>query len=382
VLIADDDPPGHQHATAVADALAGVARTVAVMVPTRGGDVAEHIANGGAVGDLRPLHPAEASAAADEQRAAVRAVFPALDWHALWADDSEEEWILEPLLPARRLVALYSAPKVGKSLLMLELAVGVCRGALLLGYQVPRPFRVLYVDFENDPKGDVRARLQAMGYGPDDLGNLHYLSFPTLAALDSPEGGEQLLAAVDAYGAEVVVIDTVSRAVRGDENANDTWLGFYRHTGLALKQAGVALIRLDHSGKDELKGQRGGSAKSGDVDAVWRLRKETETVLSLECDAARVPIPVGERHIVLERVTEPRLRHVVKAAGAASLGKVHRDDLVKWLDENGYPDGLSVRDSAAALRDAGHRFTDGILRQACRERRQRVGAWEPDEDDE
>ena len=54
---------------------------------------------------------------------------PCIDWHALWADDSEEEWIVEPLLPARRLVALYSAPKVGKSLLMLEIAVGVSRGS-------------------------------------------------------------------------------------------------------------------------------------------------------------------------------------------------------------------------------------------------------------
>jgi hypothetical protein len=56
-----------------------------------------------------------------------------------------------------------------------------------------------------------------------------------------------------------VVIDTVSRAIDGEENSNDTW----------LNQLGIAMIRLDHSGKDETKGMRGGSAKSGDVDAVW-----------------------------------------------------------------------------------------------------------------
>ena len=31
------------------------------------------------------------------------------------------------------------------------------------------------------------------------------------------------------------------------------------------------MVRLDHTGKDQTKGQRGGSAKYGDVDAVWKL---------------------------------------------------------------------------------------------------------------
>ncbi len=284
VIVADNDEAGRDHADTVAAALDGVAASVMVRLPAHGKDLTDHIDAGGTFADLLPLDPEDL---AEDHRARIREAFPSLDWHELWADDTEEEWILEPLLPARRLVALYSAPKVGKSLLMLEIAVGISKGALTLGAQVPRPFTVLYVDFENDPKGDIRTRLQAMGHGPDDLGNLHYLSFPTLAALDSAAGAEQLLAAIDAYGAEVVVVDTVSRAVKGEENENDTWLAFYRHTGLALKQTKVALIRLDHSGKDETKGQRGGSAKSGDVDAIWRMKKETENVFSLECDAAR-----------------------------------------------------------------------------------------------
>src|SRR5699024_7633552 len=123
---------------------------------------------------------------------------------------------------------------------------------------------------------DVRARLQAMGHGPGDLENLCYLSFPTMGGLDSETGSNELMAAVQGYDCEVVVIDTVSRSVTGDENENDTWLSFYRHTGLKLKQAGVSLIRLDHTGKDETKGQRGGSAKVGDVDAVWRMSRVTD----------------------------------------------------------------------------------------------------------
>src|SRR4029453_14207866 len=120
-------------------------------------------------------------------------------------------------------------------------------------------------------------RRHPQGYGPDDLDHLDYLSFPTMAALNSAQGGAELIAAVNAYGSEVVVIDTVSRAIDGEENSNDTWLAFYLHTGLQLKQLGVSMIRLDHSGKDESKGMRGGSAKAGDVDAFWLLPRLTDT---------------------------------------------------------------------------------------------------------
>lgn len=371
VIVADNDEAGRDHADTVAQALRDVAATVMVRLPAHGKDLTDHIAAGGTFDDLQPLDPDELT---EDHRARVREVFPAIDWHELWADDSEEEWIIEPLLPARRLVALYSAPKVGKSLLMLEIAVCVSRGEEILGSTPPRRFRVLYVDFENDPKGDIRSRLQAMGYAPDHLDHLHYLSFPTLAALDSPAGAEQLMAAIDAYQAEVVVIDTVSRAVKGEENENDTWLAFYRNTGLALKQAKVALIRLDHSGKDETKGQRGGSAKSGDVDAVWRMSRIGDTIFELVCDAARIPI--ADKHITIHRETIPRLRHRADPGGAAASFQARVQQCIAWLDANDVPDVASNRDIREALKKGGQSFGKPITEEVTRQRKARLQAWD------
>lgn len=276
----------------------------------------------------------------------VRDHFPTLDWHTLWADDTEEEWIVEPLLAARRLVALYSAPKVGKSLLMLELAAGIATGKGLLGNPPTEPKRTLYVDYENDPRGDIRERLINMGYGPGDLDNLALLSFPMMAALDTEAGSLQLLAAVEEYGCHIVVIDTVSRSIQGDENENDTWLNFYRHTGLKLKQAGVSLIRLDHSGKDESKGQRGGSAKSGDVDAVWRMSRVGEETFELVCEAQRFPI--AEKHLTIRRTEDPVLRHVAVVDGV----KTQREDLLEALGRARVPKDLegSIRTLRAVIR--------------------------------
>lgn len=366
-IIADNDEPGLAHARHIADEL-GAAATI--LLPADGcKDATEHFDAGHTLDDLVMLGEPDPAAA-------VRDAFPALDWHALWADDSEEEWIVEPILPARRLVALYSPPKVGKSLLLLEIAVAVAQGADVLGTSPDRPRRVLYVDFENDPKVDTRDRLKAMGHTPADLGNLVVLSFPTMSALDTPAGGAELIAAASAYACDVVVIDTVSRAIRGEENENDTWLNFYRHTGLAIKQAGLALIRLDHTGKDETKGQRGGSAKSGDVDAIWRLSKVSDAVFRLDCEAARLPI--AEKTLVLHRETSPRLRHRVDAAGAAAAWKVKVDELIGLLDDNQVPDDASVRDVRAWKNGRGLKASNQVIEEAVRVRKARLGAFEVD----
>lgn len=297
----------------------------------------------------------------------VRKNLPAVDWWALWEEDEEEEWILEPVIPARRLVALYSPPKVGKSLLMLELAAAIATGRPVLGAYPDQPRRVLYVDFENDPRGDVRPRLEAMGYGPDDLDGLSYLTFPALSALDTERGGMELMAAVAVYKADLVVIDTVSRAVAGEENDNDTWLKFYRCTGVLLKAAGVACVRLDHAGKDAGKGQRGGSAKAGDVDLIWRLTYVTETLLSLVCEANRLPVP--QKVVTFERRLEPRLHSYVPDAGRRPTPEAAVDAVVRRLDELDAPLDVGRPTAERLLRDAGWKGDSRLIQRAVRVRK-------------
>jgi hypothetical protein len=297
----------------------------------------------------------------------VREHLPLLNWADLWADETQEEWIVEPLLAKRRLVALYSAPKVGKSLLMLELAASMASGQPVLGNPATEPIRTLYIDFENDPRGDIRERLRSMDFGPDQLENLCYLSYPTLAKLDTAQGAQQLMAAVEEYDCQVVVIDTVSRSVQGDENENDTWLAFYRHTGLLMKQKEIAMIRLDHSGKDESKGQRGGSAKSGDVDAVWRMKKISDNGFRLTCEANRFQIP--EQVVDLERVEDPRLHHRrdMRARETAI------DEMCQKYAEAGVPrDGsVGVNQAGRMMNEAGVSFpktsnNSAALNEYCR----------------
>lgn len=192
------------------------------------------------------------------------------------------EWFIEPLLPAGKLVAVVSKRGEGKSLLMLDLVANVCTGQVSLHQPAGEPRSVVYLDMEMGPD-DLYERLTDLGYGPthpdfDKLcQNLHYYLLPSLPALDTPEGGEALEEIVERHQAALVVIDTVSRVVGGDENAAEPYRELYRNTEVRLKRRRVTLARLDHLGKDPGRGSRGSSAKEDPMDVVWQMTTTAAT---------------------------------------------------------------------------------------------------------
>jgi hypothetical protein len=142
-------------------------------------------------------------------------LYEPINWHQLWsATTSEPDWLCPDIHERGRLHAIYAPRKYKKSLFTLLLVAELITARSLLGGPNPHrePLRVLYIDIEN-AKDDIRQRLQDAGYGPDDLTNLTYLSFPSLPALDSPVGGQHLLALVEYHRPDLLVLDTTSRVV-------------------------------------------------------------------------------------------------------------------------------------------------------------------------
>lgn len=313
-------------------------------------------------GHIRDVSAPEAAALPPAE--VLDRMYPAVDWHALWAKvGAPVEWLCEPLLIAGRAVALFSPAKAGKSLLCLEIAAALATGRPVLGNAARPPLDVLYVDLENT-EDDLRERLADLGYGPDDdLGRLHYLSFPTLPALDSPRGGRHLAAVADRHDARLVVIDTVSRVIDGEENDADTFRALYRHAVMPLKAAGRAVLRLDHTGKDLTKGQRGSSAKVDDVDAVWQLVARPGGAIDLKRTHSRNRH--GAERLTLARVADP-LRHVPAAqALPADIATV-----VELLDRLEVPADWGRDRTKKRLVEAGESVGNDLLTAALRERKQ------------
>lgn len=197
-----------------------------------------------------------------------------INWPDFWNTDFvSEEWIAWPLIPAGRQVALYAPAKTGKSIVTLAACAAAATGRPIFGAPAAPPRNVLYLDYEMTAS-DLHERLETLGYSADDdLTHFHYALLPALPPLNTDKGCLavcQLAAEVDAAA---VVIDTMGRAVVGEESKSDSYREFAQTTGIALKAAGRAMLRTDHAGKEREKGQRGSSAKNDDVDIVYRIDK-------------------------------------------------------------------------------------------------------------
>jgi hypothetical protein len=234
----------------------------------------ELLRNEGPLPPLKPLTPWAPETTPNSNPTTRLELAHLVDWQRFWDNDqSDENWLAYPIVPAGRAIALYAPAKAGKSTITLAIAAAVATGRPVLGKRIHPITEVLYLDYEMTP-ADLQQRLLELGYGPDDdLEHLHYALLPSLPPLDTIEGATAVLELIDTTGAEFVVVDTFGRAVGGEEDHADTVRAFYRHTGLSLKARGVTYLRTDHSGKDVAKGMRGSSAKNDDVDLVWQLSR-------------------------------------------------------------------------------------------------------------
>jgi len=287
-------------------------------------------------------------------------------WPDFWKRQHvTDDWLIEPVVPAGRQVAVWATHKTGKSLITLEMVAATATGTSCFG-QPPKPaLDVIYLDMEMT-EDDLEERLEDLGYGPDsDLDRLHYYLLPALPPLDTPAGAQALLGLVDLHAPALVVIDTMARIVAGEENDADTYRDFYRHTGLHLKARGVGLLRLDHAGKNTEQGQRGSSAKGDDVDVVWQLHS-TDNGLELIRKAARMSW-VPDR-VVLARHEEPALHHIVTKGdwpdGTAALADI--------LDKLSVPVDASRSAARAKLTLFNHKARNDLLGKALKFRRHRA----------
>jgi hypothetical protein len=247
----------------------------------------------------------------------------------LRGETPEVEWLVDGIIPRGRLVAIVAEAKVGKSLLLLDMAAALACGHPILG-KAHGPLRVLYIDYEMTPE-DLHARLVDLGYGEDEATvalleqNLVYLQIPALDPLDTAAGGQLLLDVAEQAEVDLVVVDTLAAAVQGAENESDTYRAARHYTWAPLKAVGVTVVRVDHLGKDKTKGARGSSMKRDDVDVLWELSRLGASEDKLVLKRTHSRIPGVEDKIGIDRLTMP-LRHVrtgkrVWAPTAVSLAR-------------------------------------------------------------
>ena len=189
----------------------------------------------------------------------------------LRASPSPQPCLVEPgLLPAQGILFCGGEPKVGKSILVTNLALALAAGSSRIGFEIPAARRVLVCQFEL-PIEQFALRLGEMRKPLGSAADSNLL-IDTRAAghlLSSPQGLNHFLAAAQAASAEVIVLDPLYSTHDQDENDTRAMAALCQ-TLLRLRDASKAALIIVHHVRKSVSRYEVGSAfrGSGALNAV------------------------------------------------------------------------------------------------------------------
>jgi hypothetical protein len=248
---------------------------------------------------------------------------------------------VEPgLLPAQGILFVGGEPKVGKSLLVANLALSLAAGSDHAGFPIPAPRRVLVCQFELPlPQFVHRLSLMRRGFG---TAADQQLLVDTRAAghlLSAPQGLNHFISAAHQAAAEVIVLDPLYST--HDQDENDTRaMAALCHSLLRLRDASrAALIVVHHVrksiGRDEIGSAfRGSSALHAVGDSYLLLRRPAPQLPTVELRFQfRYAPPLAPRLLELDPPTLWFSARGQAPATSPTRRKVEKADVTQALAE-------------------------------------------------
>lgn len=197
-------------------------------------------------------------------------------------------WRIDGLIPEHGLVLLYGRPGEHKTFIAVDGSLRVAYGLDWHGRAVTKT-GVLYIAGEGRFGIGQRIKGWRKKHGLSSV-DAPFKLLPVAVHMLDPANVEKLKRTIDQVREEVdfeigvVVIDTVSRAIPGqDENSQEAMSLFVDACAEIQNHCGGVVIGIHHSGKDADRGMRGSTVLLGGCDTAIRVAKEEDhTVLSVE----------------------------------------------------------------------------------------------------
>ncbi len=205
------------------------------------------------------------------------------------------EWLVEGLAPKNGLITLGGLPGLGKTWILLDLAIACAAGEKWLGHFNTEKVPVLYVDEES---GDTLLRsrfsslLAARKLDADSL-EIHLLVFEGIK-LDKPASVATLRTELKATAPGLVIFDSLIRLHSREENSASDMSGVFEVVKKLSREFGCTILFADHQRKPgphesapNSMQLRGSGDKAGVMDSVLMLSKNREGSLVVDHTKSR-----------------------------------------------------------------------------------------------
>jgi len=197
--------------------------------------------------------------------------------------------LVEPgLLPPQGILFVGGEPKVGKSLLVANLALSLAAGADRIGFPIPAPRRVLICQFELPvPQFVSRLALMRRALGAAADQNLWVDTRAAGHMLSAAQGLNHFVSAARAAAAEIIVLDPLYSTHDQDENDTRAMAALCQSLLRLRDASGAALVVVHHVrksiGRHEIGSAfRGSSALHAVGDSYLLLTRPSPQLATLE----------------------------------------------------------------------------------------------------
>jgi AAA domain len=285
--------------------------------------------------------------------------------------------LVEPaLLLPQGILFVGGEPKVGKSLLVANLALSLAAGADRLGFPIPAPRRVLVCQFEL-PVAQFVSRLASMRHALGAAADERLLVDTRASGhlLSAAQGLGHFVEAAKAAAAEVIVLDPLYSAHDQDENDTRAMAALCQAL-LRLRAASRAALVVVHHvrksiGRHEIGSAfRGSSALHAVGDSYVLLTRPSPQLATVELRfqfryAAPQPPRLLELHpqtLWFSSVASP------SGASAAPRRKVAREDIRQAFAQAGNPARYTdLRGQIMQLTECSKRTAQVAITEACQQ---------------
>lgn len=246
--------------------------------------MADHLAAGQTVDELKPVDPTEQLRSRSTAEAEPFTPYTFVSF-ADAAPILSNNYLVKGLIEARTFVVLYGASGVGKSFLASELGLAIASGKCWRNQRTLKG-TVIYVAAEG-ARGMLNRMEGAKQHMPQlgDASDVDFHLCPSVVTLgeEEPDVDRFVRSVLDVSegGADLVVIDTLSRSMKGNENSTEDMMGAVSAATRIMDELGCAVLLIHHSGKNEAMGMRGSSALRAAVDTELELKRADDDVATL-----------------------------------------------------------------------------------------------------